>query len=372
LPEVAGNIDRLVRSLGGLLHGLLDLSRLSAECFVAERKRISLERLVGDICDEFELNSENKHVRLIRELNQVRLFDDPIAIARITRNLLDNAFKYTSNGHVLIRTHSMDGLAFLSVEDTGKGIPLSEQKRVFEEFYQMDNYDHDQSKGAGLGLAIIQRLCEVIGAKISLVSELGLGSKFSVLFNSVCVGNDSSYKKAVKSTDLMCLQGKNIYVLDDEIDILDSMCMLLNSWGIQVKTANSPEAAEALFKKSGKPDLFIVDLWLQGEKFGLELANRFKEKYGYFSVLAVTGETTLAPLGKTDAAKYPLLLKPINSEILYDAISKGLTTVLHPIDCAELCPIDCFQKKHPAPKAELYSGFIDGGHSGLLTARTGC
>lgn len=322
LPEVARNIDRLVRSLGDLLHGLLDLSRLSADYYVPERQRISLDRLVDNICTEYEAKAENKHIRLIRKLEHVRLFDDPVAIARITRNLLDNAFKYTDHGHVLIRTRIKGNLGVLIVEDTGKGIPLNEQNRIFEEFYQLDRHERDQGVGVGLGLAIIQRLCELTGAQISLVSKPGVGSKFSVFFDSV--GSGSLYDRGVKPTNSKYLQDKRIYVLDDEIDILDGMRALLNGWGVKVKTVNSPKAADALFKQSGIPDLFIVDLWLDGEIHGLELTRRLQHSYGNFPVLVVTGETEFGSFGSIDTAGHTLLHKPINAEVLYEAANKAL------------------------------------------------
>lgn len=322
LPEVACNIDRLVRSLGDLLHGLLDLSRLSAGYYVPERQRISLDRLVDGICNEYQSNADNKRVRLIRRLEHVRLFDDPIAIARITRNLLDNAFKYTDQGHVFIGTHRLDGSAVLFVEDTGKGIPLNEQNRIFEEFYQLDNPEHDHGNGVGLGLAIIQRLCELVGAQISLVSEPGAGSRFSVLFNSVVT--ESSWNRVAMSANSTRLQGKRIYVIDDEVDILDGMRVLLNLWDVQVEMADSPEAAGSLFKQSGIPDLLIVDLRLRGEVNGFELVTRLQQTHGQFPVLVVTGETSVEFLDQVD---FPLLHKPINPEILYNAACRTIDSL---------------------------------------------
>lgn len=323
LQEVAHNIDRLVRSLGSLLHGLLDLSRLSANYYVPERQRISLDRLVEGVCCEYQSNAENKHLDLILDLGHVRLFDDPIAIARITRNLIDNAFKYTEQGEVRIRTHSADGSATLIVEDTGKGIPFDEQSRIFEEFYQLDNPERDHyNKGVGLGLAIVQRLCDLIDAQISLVSEPGAGSRFSVTFNSVMT--NSSHQRKTASTNSMRLQGKRIYVVDDEIDILDGMRWLLNAWDVHVETATSPETAEALFIHSGIPHLLIVDLRLRGEEHGAELASRLQRIHGDFPVLIVTGETASESLNKADKAGYLLLKKPITPENLYNAACRAL------------------------------------------------
>ena len=323
LPEVAHNIDRLVRSLGSMLHGLLDLSRLSPDYYVPERQRISLDRLVEGICCEYQSIAENKHLGLILDLGHARLFDDPIAIARITRNLVDNAFKYTEQGEVRIRTRSADGYALLTVEDTGKGIPIEEQSRIFEEFYQLDNHERDHyDKGVGLGLAIVQRLCHLIGAQISLVSEPEVGSRFSVIFNNVVSG--SSQRHITESTDSMCLRGKRFYVVDNEIDILDGMRWLLKAWDVDVETANSPKTTEDLFKHYGIPHLLIVDLRLRGGEQGAELASRLQRIHGDFPVLVVTGETALESLNEVENTGYPLLKKPITPEAFYHAACRAI------------------------------------------------
>jgi two-component system, sensor histidine kinase len=324
LPEVAHNIDRLVRSLGSLLHGLLDLSRLSAEYYVPERKRVSLDRLVESICHEYQTIARTKQLRMTLELEHVRLFDEPLAIARIARNLIDNAFKYTERGEVCVRTSSADGFAILIVEDTGKGIPFNEQDRIFEEFYQLENPESNlDSKGIGLGLSIVQRLCDLIGAQISLVSELGAGSRFCVTFNTVLTG--ASEQNMSESADLMRLQGRRFYVVDNEIDILDSMRCLLKSWEVDVETANSSKSAEDLFNQSGIPHLLIVDLRMRDcEEHGAELASRLQQIHGDFPVLVITGETTLEFLNKVDKTGYSLLKKPITPETLYNASCRAI------------------------------------------------
>jgi len=186
LPEVAQSISRLVQSLTSLLNGLLDLSRFSAEYYVPQRQQISLDRLVKEVGQECHLNPEYKNIQLVFELGHVYLFDDPIAIGRIARNLLDNAFKYTENGKVTVITTYRDESACLIVVDTGRGIPLNEQNRIFEEFYQLACSDANEAfKGVGLGLAIVKHLCNLIGADISLVSVPGSGSRFCVRFATI-------------------------------------------------------------------------------------------------------------------------------------------------------------------------------------------
>ena len=322
LAEVASNIDRLVRVLGSLLHGLLDLSRLSSDYYVPERQRISLDRLAAEVCIEFDSNARNKQIKLVRNLGHVRLFDDKLGIARIIRNLIDNALKYTELGEVRVETYQNGGTATLIIDDTGKGIPTDEQIRIFEEFYQLDNPGRELGRGIGLGLTIVQRLCELIGAKISLVSEHGVGSTFKLEFRSVL--HESADRPAPQEVGNISLRNKRIYIVDDEIDILNSTRSLLKLWHVEVKTAQTVKLTKELFIQFGVPDLLIIDLRLGDKEHGAELASRLQEHYGKFPVLVVTGETASAALQQTNAKGYPILQKPISADVLYDAVCIAL------------------------------------------------
>ena len=323
LREVGQNIDQIVRSLGNLLSGLLDLSRLSVGYYVPEKQIFDFDKTVNEVCAEYESSTPDKNLVLVRELSPVRLCGDPIAVARIARNLLDNAIKYTDQGEVRITTRADGPCAVLTVADTGKGIPLAEQSRVFEEFYQIDNPGRDRSKGVGLGLAIVQRLCELLEAKISIESEFGRGTRFDVTFPGVAV-TPIDTPGAASSSERAPLRGLRIYVIDDEIDIVKSMGALLQIWGVDAKTAGSPQVAENIYRQFGKPDLLIADLRLGTAEHGAELATRLQRTFGSHPVLIITGETASSALRKANEAGYPLLQKPIAPEILRDAIQAAL------------------------------------------------
>lgn len=327
LSEVSQNIDQIVRSLGSLLNGLLDLSRLSAGYYVPERQSLALERLVTDVCAEYEGPAAQKNLALKQDLASIRLLGDAVAIGRIVRNLIDNAIKYTDAGDVRVSTHlefvDQAPLAVLRVTDTGKGIPVAEQSRIFEEFYQLDNPGRDRSRGVGLGLAIVQRLCELIGATVSVESVVGSGTCFSVSMPAIH-GESAIPEPPVASVAEMSLQGKRVYVVDDESDILKSMSTLLGVWGVEAFTAESPHAANGIFEQHGRPDLMIVDLRLGEEEHGAQLADRLQRTYGDFPVLITTGETSSDALLQANAHSYALLQKPIAPEVLRLAIAAAV------------------------------------------------
>jgi signal transduction histidine kinase len=320
LNEVSVNIDQIVRALGNLLNGLLDLSRLSAGNYVPEHQQLTMDTLIAGVCAEYNQAAAQKDLALLKDLRPVRVMGDPVALGRIARNLIDNAIKYTDAGEVRVFTGLDDSQpvprAVLSVRDTGKGIPAAEQGKIFEEFYQLDNPGRDRSKGVGLGLAIVQRLCELIGAKIQVESNLGEGTEFRVSMPASLGGAAVSSPEEGSAASGASLEGRRIYVVDDERDIRNSMRALLSVWGVEARTADSVKDADALFAAHGPPDLLIVDLRRADEEQGSHLGDRLQKRHGAFPVLIITGETSSDALREAHEGGYTLLQKPIAAEVL--------------------------------------------------------
>jgi two-component system, sensor histidine kinase len=328
LREVATNIDQIVRSLGSLLHGLLDLSRLSAGHYTLERRTLSLDKVIAGVCAEFERAAAAQGLALTVNIEPAQTIGDSLAIARITRNLLDNALKYTEHGSIKVSV-SLENTAserpvVLAIEDTGKGIPAGEHDKIFEEFYQLDNPGRDRSKGVGLGLTIVQRLCELSGAAVSVRSEPGQGTCFRVEFPAVVATLEPS-EVARKAPADISLKGVRVCLVDDEMDILKSMGHLLKAWGMESFTTDSVAGAEKIFRERGKPDLLITDLRLGKGEHGAELATRMRKQFGGFPVLIITGETTSAALREATERGFKLLQKPVVAETLREAIVAELT-----------------------------------------------
>ncbi len=319
LREVGHNIDQIVRSLGSLLAGLLDLSRLSAGYYVPERQTFALDRVVLETCREYEAPATAKGLALTHDCATVWLCGDALAVGRILRNLLDNAVKYTERGDIRVSIHGDGSQAILTVADTGKGIPPRERARIFEEFYQLDNPGRDRSRGVGLGLAIVKRLCELLGADIGVESELERGARFTVRIPGVAAPPAPQAGDEPISPSAS-LDGLVAYVVDDEQDILTGMRALLEVWKAKVHVADSAPAAEQLFRKYGKPGLLIADLRLAGHEHGAALAARLRTAYGMFPVLIMTGETGTDAIRDAHVAGLPVVQKPVAPEALRAAI----------------------------------------------------
>ncbi|KAF1072398.1 hybrid sensor histidine kinase/response regulator [Variovorax sp.] len=328
LDEVAAHIDQLVRSLGALLHGLLDLSQLSSGHYVPVRRRFALDAVIASVCAEFEAAAATKGLHFTRELRPVTLESDPTAVLRIARNLIDNAIKYTEHGGLRVRLRH-DGLcATLVVEDSGRGIAPAEHDRIFEEFYQLGNAGRDRSQGVGLGLAIVERLVVLIGARISLRSRLGAGSRFEVRMPGVRE-TPPPVAAAVLPPPAATLEATTggrptIYLVDDEPDIVRGMTTLLQAWQLEVRAALDAAGTAALFDAGGCPDLLIADLRLRGNEHGPALVARLRELHGEFPVVFITGETSSEALREARATRWPLLHKPVDAQTLRATIESLL------------------------------------------------
>jgi two-component system sensor histidine kinase SenX3 len=114
------------------------------------------------------------------------LTGDAAALSTLTRNLLDNAIRYTDEGgHITLQIQTAEdsagrGFAMLSVQDDGMGVPAADQSRIFERFYRVDKARSRDTGGTGLGLSIVRHVAESHGGKVTLESTLGVGSTFTV------------------------------------------------------------------------------------------------------------------------------------------------------------------------------------------------
>ncbi len=192
-PEQAGLfVDRLSAEIGRLTeltNDLLTLSRVEEEKASLEVAftKIDLARLAMETAGELEPHALAKDQQLLVEAGEeTMVLGDEVALRTLVRNLLDNAIRYTEpGGHIAIalRTErSADGeqWAALTVRDDGVGIPLAEQKRIFERFYRVDKARSRETGGTGLGLSIVRHVAEWHGGRVEVTSTVGVGSTFTV------------------------------------------------------------------------------------------------------------------------------------------------------------------------------------------------
>jgi signal transduction histidine kinase len=150
-------------------------------------ENINLSECANKVCDSMSVIANGKGLELRREIaDGCNITGDYPSIYSLVQNLVDNAIKYTAEGYVLVKlvgAYRDTPLPIsLSVTDTGIGIPLNEQKNIFEGFYRIGDETTRETKGTGLGLAIVKRTADIHKASIILKSAPGKGATFTVVF----------------------------------------------------------------------------------------------------------------------------------------------------------------------------------------------
>jgi signal transduction histidine kinase/CheY-like chemotaxis protein len=188
--EYAATAQSSARSLLDVINDILDLSRVEAGRLALEPVPFDLRAVIKDVVDQAAVQARGKDVEiLVRYLPEVpsRFVGDEGRIRQILVNLVGNAVKFTSRGHVAVAVAvavaqggERDGavLLDLSVEDTGVGIPAAAQQIIFEKFQQADGSTTRLYGGSGLGLAIVRELVTLMGGRVGVASEVGKGSRF--------------------------------------------------------------------------------------------------------------------------------------------------------------------------------------------------
>ena len=175
----------LFRSLLGLINQVLDLSKIEAGKLELNPQTVQLAPLINDVISTAGQLAEQNKNRLVVDAqeNLGALTVDPMRLRQILLNLLSNACKFTKGGEVRLRARrAANGRHWiaLAVADTGIGMTPEQQAKLFEEFIQADTSTAQRYGGTGLGLAITRKLARMMGGDVTVTSEPGKGSVFTV------------------------------------------------------------------------------------------------------------------------------------------------------------------------------------------------
>jgi len=178
LQVILDESDRLAR----LVSDLLDISMIEAKQVQMQFKETDLAKVVQDTVAILHPTARKLEVEVVTEVPPSCLINaDEDRLRQVFTNLLDNAIKYSQkNGRVLISMGEGDGVAWVELRDSGIGIPPAELERIFERFYRVEKGRSARLGGRGLGLAIAKQIVEAHGGTITVDSELGRGSAFTV------------------------------------------------------------------------------------------------------------------------------------------------------------------------------------------------
>ncbi len=312
--RVVARIDAAVDAMNELFNALLDISKLDAGVLTPDFSEFPVEHLLERIVSTFASAAREKGLQLRVVGSRAWVRSDFILLERILLNLVSNAVRYTARGGVVVGCRRRDGRLRIDVCDSGIGIPQDQQGNIFGEFYRLAGPDRGRTGGLGLGLAIVDRLCHLLEHQIELSSRLGRGSRFSVSVPLAAVRREPATLSISPTAIADPASGKLVVVIDDDALVLDGMRGLLRSWGCQVVTAESDQAALArLAGRDRRPDLIISDYRLADGNTGFEVIKSLRSALGApIPAFLITGDTAPERLREANASGFHLLHKPVS------------------------------------------------------------
>ncbi|CAN0565802.1 unnamed protein product, partial [Ectocarpus sp. 12 AP-2014] len=239
---------------------------------------------------------------------------DLALLARVIRNFLSNALRYTEQGRVLLGCRRRHNGLEIMVGDTGPGIPEQQREAIFLEFSRVNQPQSAHSRGLGLGLAIVDRISSMLEHPVSLASRPGVGALFSITV-PYAAASTSTLPRAIYSSPFAemdaLLQGCIVWVIDDDLAIIEGMQALLSSWGCRVRAAATVSALDAA-SDGERPTVLLVDYHLgEHRETGIDLAARLQRRYPGLAAVVITANHEAEIKRATREAGMHCLLKPL-------------------------------------------------------------
>ncbi|TBN38540.1 hybrid sensor histidine kinase/response regulator [Pseudomonas sp. BGI-2] len=320
--KLVHHLDSSLRSAEDLISDLLDISRLENGKINPDPKPFVLNELFNALGAEFKALAQEQGLKFRVRGSTLRVDSDIKLLRRILQNFLTNAFRY-ANGPVLLGVRRRKGELCLEVWDRGPGIPEDKQQVIFEEFKRLDSHQTRAEKGLGLGLAIADGLCRVLGHTLRVRSWPGRGSVFSV---SVPLARAQTVAPAkVSELNGHVLSGAQVLCIDNEDSILIGMNSLLTRWGCQVWTARNRDECAALLNDGVRPQLALVDYHLDHGETGTELMAWLRTQLGEpVPGVVISADGRPETVAQVHAAGLEYLAKPVKPAALRALLSRHL------------------------------------------------
>ena len=292
LTTVRHNAEHLMILIGDLL----DMSRIEAAAMRLEVLEVDLRNLITSAVVPLRLRAQEKSIAL-EVIGEDRLPEsamlDPTRTRQILLNLLSNAVKFTERGTVRLRLDCTHGFLVFSVEDTGPGMNSEQVGRLFTPFSQVGGSASKRREGTGLGLAISRHLAELMDGSISVQSQPGIGSVFTVQlpYKSVDTSRSEGHARdqSARATPLV---GYRVLVAEDGLDNMRLLRLFLTAAGAEViEHADGQSALLALVTEGVHADLVLTD-WNMPVLDGAGLVKGLRDAKWNGPVISLTASAT--------------------------------------------------------------------------------
>jgi signal transduction histidine kinase/DNA-binding response OmpR family regulator len=330
------NIHSSGKALLSLINDILDLSKVEAGKLVMQYGSVSLAALLEELETIFTKKAQDKGIALSTTLPPdlpPALILDETRLRQVLINLIGNAIKFTDRGFIRIgashqfpeQSHSHVNLT-IRVQDSGVGIPVEQQNKIFEAFEQTTGQKVKEFGGTGLGLTISKRLIELMGGSISVQSEADEGSTFTIELPQVEIVTATAEERKTEAIDFGSPQFKPATVLIvDDIDYnRDILRTFLDDFGFSFReAADGQEALGQIYKQ--RPDLILLDMKMPGMD-GYEVSRRLADdpSVSDIPVIAVTASALKEDVEMISQLCDGYLSKPVTHDELIRELMKHL------------------------------------------------
>ncbi len=334
LRRIRANGDHLLQ----LIDDILDLSKVEAGKIRIERLQLSIASLVEEVFEAGAMAAKRKNVEAKLVIHQPIpevMTSDPTRIKQILSNLLSNAVKFTDHGLIQMSLRSQPELANptqgkieIDIHDSGAGINVESQERLFQPFNQADPSVTRKFGGTGLGLALSKRLAQALGGDVNLAwSECGKGSSFRLTLPIYELDEIRSLDKPISPpTTLFRFEGARILLVDDSIENQNLMQLYLRKTGAQIIVGHNGAEAIALAREGGA-DLILMDIQMPILD-GLEATRRLRAMGFNKPIIALSAHALPSEIERSyEAGCDTHVCKPVRKADLLPIIASYLQKV---------------------------------------------
>ncbi len=342
-------------TLGNIFNDIIDMDKFDRRKLELFPSPLNFEEFVAELESLSALMAEQKGLRF--DLDRLTDLPEQVSVdatrlRQVLWNLISNAMKFTKEGGVVMNVSSdiEDGMAYITmeIEDTGIGIPEKELEKIFAMYYQVKSgQDNLHAVGTGIGLAVSRQLVNLMGGDITVTSEEGFGSTFTVSITVPLVGDGED-----KSAPQVTQRSLNIFMVEDiELNVIVARS-LLESLGHKVTVAMTGQAAIDTFKPD-EYDLVFLDIQLP-DMTGFDVAQYYRNHYSDLPPLVALTANVLKNRSEYFAKGMDnAISKPLSVSVVQDVIDKVITGSLQPIEEVEAI------KKSADAKDEIYTRLLD-------------
>ena len=343
LVELLGRAEETFDSMSGMLNALLDINQLESGTIQPQAVDFPINDLLGRLDSEFGLHARAHGLgwRVVR--CRLGVHTDPRLLEQMLRNLLSNAIRYTEEGRVLLGCRRRGDKLRIEVWDTGIGMAEEELPNIFGEYQRVTKRAGGGS--LGLGLAIVQRLGELLDHAIGARSQLNKGSVFTIEV-PLAPEPPAQIRGPIAAVDHGLHRRGTILVIEDDPAVREMLQLMLAREGHRTAVAGNGNAALALVQGNGfRPDLVVSDYILPGGMNGVETVAAVRSSLGaQVPVVFLTGDighASLRDLALSGAVRFAKPVKPeelsrsVQQLLAASSLSSGGAAAMPPGELAE-------------------------------------